>query len=91
MDHQAAAMPLRLAMRRRLDAVLASHEAVELPDPAERKRLRLEAGLSLRELAAVVGVSHMAISRYENGTREVAQEVRPAYAEALRMLAEVAA
>ena len=84
-------LPRKLALRRRLDAVLAQHERIDLPDPTERRRIRIESGLSLRELAGVVGVSHMSIQRYETGTREVSREVRPAYAEALRMLAEVAA
>jgi predicted transcriptional regulator len=38
-----------------------------LPVPAERRRIRERAGVSLRELGAAIGVSHVAITRWEAG------------------------
>jgi predicted transcriptional regulator len=39
----------------------------KLPLPNERKRIRENARVSLRELAAAIGVSHVAITRWEAG------------------------
>jgi transcriptional regulator with XRE-family HTH domain len=39
----------------------------QLPPAAERRRIREAAGVSLRQLAAAVGVSAMAIVRWEQG------------------------
>jgi DNA-binding transcriptional regulator YiaG len=39
----------------------------QLPLPSERRRIREEAGCSLREFGAALGVSWMAISRWEAG------------------------
>jgi transcriptional regulator with XRE-family HTH domain len=41
----------------------------KLPLPAARKQLRVDAGVSLRQLAAVIGVSHVAITRWEMGAQ----------------------
>lgn len=40
-----------------------------LPEPAERKRIREQAGVSLRQAGAAVGVSFMAIVRWEAGAQ----------------------
>jgi transcriptional regulator with XRE-family HTH domain len=57
-----------------------------LPVPAERRRIREQAGVSLRELAAVIGVSHVAITRWEAG----AQPADPVHVTAYgRLLAEL--
>jgi DNA-binding XRE family transcriptional regulator len=40
-----------------------------LPVASERKRIREDAGCSLREMAAAVGTSAMTIRRWENGAR----------------------
>jgi DNA-binding transcriptional regulator YiaG len=52
---------------RELLANLRSHR--KLPPPAERKRLREQAGVSLRSLAAAIGCSHVAITRWEAGAK----------------------
>ena len=52
-----------------------------LPPPAERRRIREDAGVSVRQMAAALGVSPMAPVRWEQGatprdpehTREYAQ------------------
>lgn len=41
-----------------------------LPRPAERKLLRLQAGLTQRDVALSLGISTAAVSRYESGDRE---------------------
>lgn len=38
-----------------------------LPDPDERKRLRVDAGLSLRQVAQALDVSHTAVMFWEAG------------------------
>lgn len=43
--------------------------ARELPAPALRRAIREAAGVSLRDLAQVVGVSHQTIALYEAGRR----------------------
>ena len=40
-----------------------------LPDAAERRRIRVAAGVSQRELASALGVSWTAIQRWEQGSR----------------------
>jgi predicted transcriptional regulator len=50
---------------RELLARFRTHRKLPLPD--ERKRIREAAKVSLRELAAAVGCSHVAITRWEAG------------------------
>ena len=45
------------------------HSHRKLPLPAERRKIREQAGVSLRSLAAAVGCSHVAITRWEAGAR----------------------
>jgi DNA-binding transcriptional regulator YiaG len=53
-----------------VDDLLAHHHLRrKLPPAAERQRIRQAAGISLRELAAALGVSHMAVVRWEAGAR----------------------
>jgi DNA-binding XRE family transcriptional regulator len=40
------------------------------PGPGERKRLRMSAGLTQRQLAAKLGVTQVTITHYEGGLRE---------------------
>lgn len=54
-----------------------------LPPPATRRALRIAAGLTLQELADVVGVTRDAISKYELGHREPRGPLRRVYAQAL--------
>jgi DNA-binding transcriptional regulator YiaG len=56
----------------------------QLPAPAERRRIREAAGVSLRDVAAAVGVSHTAVASWEAGATP--REHRAAY---LRLLDEL--
>jgi transcriptional regulator with XRE-family HTH domain len=56
----------------------------QLPAPAERRRIREAAGVSLRDVAAAVGVSHTAVAGWEAGATP--REQRTAYAELLAEL-----
>jgi DNA-binding transcriptional regulator YiaG len=56
----------------------------QLPGPAERRRIREAAGVSLRDVAAAVGVSHTAVASWEAGATP--REHRTAY---LRLLEEL--
>lgn len=58
-----------------------------IPNVALR-RLRIRAGLSLRELAALAGVTHVTVSRIETGQREGSLETLSALAVALGVTAE---
>lgn len=42
--------------------------AAQLPEPAERRRIRQAAGLSLKRVGEALGVSESAIWHWENGT-----------------------
>ena len=56
----------------------------QLPVAAERRRIREAAGVSLRQLAAAIGVSAMAVVRWETG----AQPRDPAHVRAYSYLLE---
>jgi DNA-binding XRE family transcriptional regulator len=62
----------------------------DLPPPAERRRLREEAGMSQQKLAEIIGVTRQAICQYESGKRAKPRNplVRQRYVEALRALRE---
>jgi transcriptional regulator with XRE-family HTH domain len=55
----------------------------ELPNPAERARLRILFGVSQSELAREIGVVRQMVNRYESGRSEPAGEHRTKYAEIL--------
>jgi DNA-binding transcriptional regulator YiaG len=57
-----------------------------LPLPEERRLIRERAGVSLRELGGAVGVSHVAIARWEAGAEPANPEHVAAYG---RILAEL--
>ena len=59
-----------------------------LPPPTERRRIRERAGVSLRDLAAAVGVSHATIRNWEAGATP--REHRAAYARLLEELDRIA-
>jgi Ser/Thr protein kinase RdoA (MazF antagonist) len=69
--------------RRLLDRVRSRQR---LPLSAERRLIRERAGVSLRELAAAIGVSHVAITRWEDGAQPRNPEHVAAYG---RILAEL--
>jgi DNA-binding transcriptional regulator YiaG len=58
----------------------------ELPTPAMRRAIRLEAGLSQKELAQDLGVTQVALARYESGQRRPRGARLLAYVELLRTL-----
>lgn len=60
--------------------------ARRLPPPKRRRRIRVRAGASLREVASALGVTQAAVSRWERGLRAPAGEMRAAYAELLARL-----
>jgi DNA-binding transcriptional regulator YiaG len=63
----------------------------ELPEPAECRRLREAAGLSLREVAEPIGVTTAAVQHWERGRRRISNEHVEAYVRLLRILREEAA
>jgi DNA-binding transcriptional regulator YiaG len=58
-----------------------------MPPAAERRRLREAHGLSLRDVAGAVGVSHTAVSRWEKGAQP--REHRSEYLALLEGLSEL--
>jgi transcriptional regulator with XRE-family HTH domain len=61
----------------------------KLPAKDERRRIREAAGLSLRDVATAVGVSHTAVASWEAGATP--REHRAAYARLLEELQHLAA
>lgn len=57
-----------------------------LPVPAERRRIREEAGISLRVFADALGVSHTAVASWERGATP--RELRSEYAQLLEEIAD---
>jgi predicted transcriptional regulator len=73
----------------RLEAALAqARERRNLPPPIERRLLRMRAGLTQSALAASLGITTAAISRYESGDRTPRAEILASYATALARLAK---
>jgi transcriptional regulator with XRE-family HTH domain len=70
------------AIRRKRDARRALFE------PAFRRALRLQAGLSQQDIADAVGVRRETISRWERGVRSPRGESLNAYARVLGAIAE---
>ena len=71
-----------------LDTALARRRQQPLPDPETARFLRRRAGLSLADIAAVVGVSHVSIWHWETGRRQPRDaRLRDAYAAVLKRLA----
>jgi DNA-binding transcriptional regulator YiaG len=56
-----------------------------LPSPQGRRALRLAAGVSIAEVAAVVGVSRQAVNAWERGTAKPVGDHLHAYLELLAM------
>jgi DNA-binding transcriptional regulator YiaG len=56
----------------------------KLPPKKERRRIRERADVSIRELAAAIGVSHMAIVRWEAGSTPADPDHVVAYGRILR-------
>lgn len=63
----------------------------DLPEPAERRKIRETAGLSQQELAAAMGVSRQAVTFWERGERTPRGQYLDRYVEALRALKDAVA
>lgn len=63
------------------------HVHRSLPEPAQRVALRENAGLTQKELAAIVGVDRTAIAHWEAGRRTPDGKRLDSYIEALTALA----
>ena len=70
-----------------VEDLLARNRSRRLPDPGIRRMLRIEAGLTQDDVAAAVGVTRTAISRWESGDRHPRGPFASLYAEVLRELA----
>ncbi|WP_404870736.1 helix-turn-helix domain-containing protein (plasmid) [Kitasatospora griseola] len=69
-----------------VDALLAA-VSTGLPAPAERKRLRLAAGLTPAQIAAALRVNSALVSQWEDGSAHPGPDVAPAYMRLLEGLA----
>ena len=74
-----------------VEHLLARNWKRRLPEPSIRRMLRIEAGLTQGEVAATVGVTRTAISRWESGDRHPRGPLASRYAEVLRELAAAVA
>ena len=70
-----------------VEDLLALTDGRKLAASGEGRRIRESAGASQSELGAVVGVTNVAISKWEAGTRRPAGAAAIRYARALRALA----
>lgn len=58
----------------RANQLAASVAASQLPPPPKRKRIREDAGVSLREAARAIGVAPTSLSDWEDGVRAPRRE-----------------
>ena len=63
----------------------------DLPSPGDRRRIRERAGCSLRDVAGAVGVSQMAIVRWETGSKPRNPDHLRAYSRLLGELERIGA
>lgn len=73
-----------------VDDFLNDLRSAHLPPPAERRRVREAAGVSMRELAAALGVTHGSVRNWETTTKKPRLRVRREYARLLRELDAIA-
>lgn len=81
-------LELRIRLARLLEEV--ERDRAPLPPPATRRELRRRAGLSQEAVAELLGVTRVAVSRWEAGLRQPRRRYRAAYREILEMLAAAA-
>ncbi len=74
-------------LERKIWALVADSQAADLPPPETRRRVRVQAGVTQRQLADALGVSRPALTHWERGAREPRGLRRVDYAEALSILA----
>ncbi|MGW1399272.1 helix-turn-helix domain-containing protein [Streptomyces sp. NPDC002405] len=63
----------------------------DLPPPAERRALRVEAGVSQAEMGAAVGATKQAVANWEAGIRTPRGVFLERYVDALRALRDLQA
>ncbi|MDQ0847564.1 helix-turn-helix transcriptional regulator [Streptomyces sp. V1I6] len=80
-------MPTENELFDAVDALLEQVAQDDLPDPAERKRLREAAGLSQAQIAAALNARREAVGNWEAGRTEPRPPKRAAYARLLEGLA----
>ncbi|WP_143671304.1 helix-turn-helix transcriptional regulator, partial [Streptomyces sp. Ru87] len=71
-----------------VDALLDQVARDDLPEPAERRRLREAAGLSQAQIASALDTRREAVGNWESGRTEPRPPKRAAYARLLEGLAE---
>lgn len=69
-------------------ALVDSVRAARLPSPALRREIRLNAGVSLAEIGAELGVTGVAVLRWERGTATPRRDRAIAYNALLEKLRE---
>lgn len=74
----------------RPDSLIEHICACRLPSPAERRAIRRAARVSLSQVAEVLGVDIMTVSRWERGLHEPRARYVPAYQRLLDALIQVA-
>lgn len=57
-----------------------------LPGPIERRLLRMQAGLTQKEVARCIGTTAAAVSRYESGNRQPHGAILDKYLDVLKRL-----
>lgn len=68
-----------------LESMISRNQTV-LPSPKERRRLRVDAGLTVAQLATAIGVAPASVSAWEAGDRAPQGVHRAAYAQALETI-----
>lgn len=63
--------------------------AAQLPAPAQRRAIRIRAGAAQQDIADALGVSSVAVSRWELGERSPRRDLAVRYAELLEELRTV--
>jgi transcriptional regulator with XRE-family HTH domain len=69
------------------DALVLARARRQLPEPLARRTLRESVGLTQADVAAGVGATRAAVTRWENGSREVSDRFVVRYLQALERFA----
>ena len=71
------------------ERIAARGQRRKLPDPAVRRALRRSAGLTLADIALVVGTSQASVCRWESGHQTPRGEALSAYVDVLTRLGAI--
>ena len=71
-----------------LEARRQRRHATALPEPAQRKAIRVAYGVSQGDMAAVLGVSRLTVSMWERGETAPNPENTQRYAQLLELMSE---